>query len=71
MMPITIPSGVMQAKTEAMVILERVETEVSVEMREPRARPSNIWWNTITMSRFQKPESPATTVVTPITGSWC
>jgi hypothetical protein len=33
----------------------------------PRARPSNIWWKTITAKRVRKKLSPATTRVRPIT----
>lgn len=36
-------------------------------MREPRARPSNIWWKMMTAKRGRKPESPAITRVMPIT----
>lgn len=57
----------MQAKTVAMIDFERVLTVESVDMRDPRARPSNIWWNIITIKRLLKAESPETTVVIPIT----
>lgn len=50
------------------MVLDIAETEESVEILEPSARPSNIWWNITTIARFQNSESPATTVVTPITG---
>lgn len=46
---------------------ERVLMVERVEIRDPRARPSNIWWNIITIRRLLKAESPETTVVIPIT----
>lgn len=61
----------MQAKTVAIIDFERVLTAERVEIRDPRARPSNIWWNIITIKRLLKAESPETTVVTPITGWGC
>lgn len=61
----------MQAKTVAMIDFERVLTVERVDMRDPRARPSNIWWNIITIKRLLKAESPETTVVIPITGWSC
>lgn len=50
-----------------MMDFERVLTVERVEIRDPRARPSNIWWNIITIRRLLKVESPETTVVIPIT----
>jgi hypothetical protein len=41
----------------------------SAAMRVPSARPSNIWWKTITAKRVRKKASPETTRVRPITAS--
>lgn len=65
-MPIAIPIGVVTAKAPPRIALRRKVLGI-MAILAPSAKPSKIWWKTMTMNNVMKPESAATTSVKPIT----
>ena len=65
-MPMAMPMGVvMENAPPRMAFFKKLLGIMAI--LEPRAKPSKIWWNRITMKRVMNPESAATTRVNPIT----